>query len=71
MMLRSFGTAEGKDASVNMDEEIDPKQAEKIAILKQKRILRRYLRLKRNNYSKNNAEMLTDGFLVKSYLPKI
>ena len=39
--------------------------------MKQKRILRRYLRLKRNNYSKNNAETLTDAFLVQSYLPKI
>lgn len=39
--------------------------------MKQKRILRRYLRLKRNNYSKNNAERLTDEFLVQSYLPKI
>jgi len=39
--------------------------------LKQKRILRRYLRLKRNNYSKNHAETLTDAFLVQSYLPKI
>lgn len=71
MMLRSFGT-KATDTSVSMDEEeIDPEQAKKLAILKQKRILRRYLRLKRNNYSKNNAEMLTDGFLVKSYLPKI
>lgn len=39
--------------------------------MKQKRILRRYLRLKRNNYSKNHAETLTDAFLVQSYLPKI
>jgi len=39
--------------------------------LKQKRILRRYLRLKRNNYSKNHAKTLTDAFLVQSYLPKI
>ena len=71
MMLRSFGT-KATDTSVSMDEEeIDPEQAKKLAILKQNRILRRYLRLKRNNYSKNNAEMLTDGFLVKSYLPKI
>ena len=37
---------------------------------KQKRVLRRYLRLKRNNFVKNHAEFLTDDFLINSFLPK-
>jgi hypothetical protein len=32
--------------------------------------LRRYLRLKRNNFVKNHAEFLTDEFLIDSFLPK-
>lgn len=71
MMLRSFGTTTDATAVNMAQEDIDPEEAAKLAILKQKRVLRRYLRLKRNNYAKNNAEKLTDAFLVKSYLPKI
>ena len=36
---------------VEIDEN-DPKEIERQNILQQKRVLRRYLRLKRNNYSK-------------------
>jgi 5-formyltetrahydrofolate cyclo-ligase len=39
--------------------------------LKQKRILRRYLRLKRNNFAKRYADQLVDKFYVDNWLPKI
>lgn len=43
----------------------------KADIIKQKRVLRRYLRLKRNNFAKKHEELLTDRFYIKNYLPKI
>ena len=33
--------------------------------------MRRYLRLKRNNFVKKNKDMLVDKFYVDNYLPKI
>ena len=49
----------------------DAEEAEREDILKQKRVLRRYLRLKRNNFVKTHAQLLTDKFYVDSYMPKI
>ena len=40
--------------SMAIDPELTPEEIERQKILKQKRINRRYLRLKRNNYVKRN-----------------
>ena len=40
-------------------------------MLKKKRVLRRYMRLKRNNWVKTNKDMLTDEWHVENFLPKI
>ena len=55
----------------NPIEPLTPEDIEKQKILKQKRVLRRYLRLRRNNYVKMNFETLTDSYYVDHYLPKI
>ena len=52
------------------DEELTPEEAHRKSILKQKRVLRRYLRLKRNNFAKMNEQSLTDTFYLQQYLPK-
>ena len=52
-------------------EDLTPEEAERQSILKQKRVLRRYLRLKRNNYVKQNQDYLTEEFYIKNYLPKL
>jgi hypothetical protein len=40
----------------DIDPELSPEEAQRQSILKQKRILRRYLRLKRNNFAKRYSE---------------
>ena len=52
-------------------EDLSPEEAARQSILKQKRVLRRYLRLKRNNYVKMHQDQLTESYFIKSYLPKI
>lgn len=42
----------------------DPAEIERQNILRQKRILRRYLRLKRNNFVTNHEEQLTDSYYI-------
>ena len=49
----------------------DPEEAERQNILRQKRVLRRYLRLKRNNFVTNHEHKLTDAFYIESFMPKI
>ena len=57
--------------SMAIDPELTPEEIERQKILKQKRINRRYLRLKRNNYVKRNKEQLVDKFYVDNFLPKL
>lgn len=57
--------------SMAIDTELTPEEIERQKILKQKRINRRYLRLKRNNYVKRNKEQLVDKFYVDNFLPKL
>jgi 5-formyltetrahydrofolate cyclo-ligase len=60
------------DSKVQMNmEDLSPEEAARQSILKQKRILRRYLRLKRNNYVKMHQDNLTEDFFVRNYLPKV
>ena len=49
----------------------EAKEAERESIIKQKRVLRRYLRLKRNNFVKTHEDILTDKYYIQSYMPKI
>ena len=54
---------------VEVDEN-DPQEIERKSILAQKRVLRRYLRLKRNNFSKMHDNELTNEFYIQNFLPK-
>ena len=59
-------------SSSDLEVPTDPEDYEKYkkAIIKQKRVLRRYMRLKRNNFVKNHEAELTDNWYIKQYVPK-
>lgn len=67
----SHKKASSESSDGQVDEELTPEALHRLSILKQKRVLRRYLRLKRNNYVKHHEELLTDQFYLDKYLPKI
>jgi len=49
----------------------DEAMQERSALLKKKRVLRRYMRLKRNNFVRAHQKALTPEWYVEKYLPKI
>lgn len=67
---KNFSTMSASSSSDVNNEGLTPEEAHIKSILKQKRVLRRYLRLKRNNFAKNHEATLTDSFYVQHFLPK-
>ena len=49
----------------------DEQMKQRAALLKKKRVLRRYMRLKRNNFVRTHKDMLTDEWYVSKWVPKI
>jgi hypothetical protein len=62
--IRAFSSISPEAFSNNQHLDRDPEaaEAERQSIIKQKKILRKYLRLKRNNFYERNDSNLTDGW---------
>ena len=68
---RQFGSIEHQSDEEFLRDLPQAHDSESDKMEKQKRILRRYLRLKRNNYIKHHQAELTESYYIDHYLPKL